>query len=130
MQGYQRRDRNETVFAKTLKVRFVQGTWTCQKEERGTSVVGRGRKKAHSWPRGCVEESRINMVGERELYKEERNVLKEDMKKIGECGLERWGTLNTSEKTIAIPGDGWWPQTAKQEGGKISGWCTRCLLGR
>ena len=71
------------------------------------------------------------MVGGRELYKEERNALEEDMKKIGECGLERWGTINTSEKTIAIPGDGWWPLTAEQEGGKISGWwCTRCQLGR
>ena len=46
------------------------------------------------------------------------------MRKIDECGMEKFGTLNiiinSSEKTIAILGDRWWPQTAKQEGDKIS----------
>ena len=31
-----------------------------------------------------------------------------------------FGRLESSEKTIAILGDGWWPQTAKQDGGRIS----------
>ena len=31
-----------------------------------------------------------------------------------------FGTLDSSEKTIAILGDEWRPQTAKQGGGKIS----------
>ena len=32
-----------------------------------------------------------------------------------------WYTiLGNSEKTIAIVGDRWWPQAAKQEGGKIN----------
>ena len=30
--------------------------------------------------------------------------------------MEKFGTLDSSEKTIAILGDGWWPQTAVQEG--------------
>ena len=42
------------------------------------------------------------------------------MRKIDECGMERFGTLECSEITIAILGDRWWPQTAKQEEDKIS----------
>ena len=42
------------------------------------------------------------------------------VRKIDECGMEKFGTLNSSEKTIAILGDRWWPQTAKQEGNKVS----------
>ena len=34
--------------------------------------------------------------------------------------MEKFSTLDSSEKTIAILGDSWWPQTAKQEGDKIS----------
>ena len=57
--------------------------------------------------------------------------------------MEKFGALNSSEKTTAILGDRWWPQKAKQEGDKISKkftcktWekrnerpkCRRCLLG-
>ena len=43
--------------------------------------------------------------------------------------MEKFGTLDTSEETIAILGDGrWWPQTAKQEGDKISE-LFQCNLG-
>ena len=41
------------------------------------------------------------------------------VRKIDECGMEKFGTLNSSEKTIAILGDRWWPQTAKQERDKV-----------
>ena len=51
------------------------------------------------------------MVGECEIYKEERDVL--EMRKIGECDMEKFGTLDSSEKTITIPGDRWWSQTPK-----------------
>ena len=40
------------------------------------------------------------------------------MRKIDECDMEKFGTLDSSEKTIAIPLDRW-PQKAKQQGGKI-----------
>ena len=30
--------------------------------------------------------------------------------------MEEFGRLESSEKKIAILGDKWWPQTAKQEG--------------
>ena len=42
------------------------------------------------------------------------------MKKTDECDMEKFGTLDSSEKTIAILGDRWWAQTAKQEGDEIS----------
>ena len=62
--------------------------------------------------------SSTHMVREFEMYKEERDVL--EMRKIDECDLEKFGTLDSSEKTIAILGDRWWPQTAKREGDKTS----------
>ena len=52
------------------------------------------------------------------IHQEERDAL--EMSKIDECGMEKCGALDSSEKTIAITGDRWWPQTAKQEGDKIS----------
>ena len=81
-------------------------------------------------PCGKAVESRTHIVGECDLYKEDRDVSQE-MRKINECDMIkfRFGTLD-SEKTIAIVGDRWWPQTArwpqtaKQEGDKIS---RRCL---
>ena len=44
----------------------------------------------------------------------------EMMKKVDECGMEKFGTLDSSEKTIAILGDRWWPQTAEQQGDQLS----------
>ena len=56
-------------------------------------------------------------MGECEIYMEKRVVL--DMRKIDEFDMEKFGTLDSSEKTIDILGDRWWPQKAKQEGDKI-----------
>ena len=53
------------------------------------------------------------------MCQEERDVLR-GHEEIDKCGMEKFGKLDSSEKTIAILGDRWWPQTAKQEGGKIS----------
>ena len=44
----------------------------------------------------------------------------EEMKKLGECDMEEFGRLESSEKTMAVLGDRWWPHTAKQEGDRIS----------
>ena len=41
------------------------------------------------------------------------------MSKIDECDMEKFGTLESGEETIAIIGDRWWSHTAKQEGEKI-----------
>ena len=59
-------------------------------------------------------------MGECEIYKEERDVLEGEMRKIDECVMEKFGTLDSSEKTIAILGDRWWPQKTKQQGDKAS----------
>ena len=50
------------------------------------------------------------------MHKSEQGVLEEEMRKISECGMEQFGSLDSCEKTIAILGDRWRPQTAKQEG--------------
>ena len=43
-----------------------------------------------------------------------------EMRRIGECGMETFGTLDSSEKAVVVLGDRWWPQTAKQAGDKIN----------
>ena len=63
-------------------------------------------------PCGKAIESRTHLVGECEIYKEEQDVLEEEMREIHECDLEEFDALHSSEKTIAILGDGWWPQAA------------------
>ena len=47
-------------------------------------------------------------------------MLQEEMRKSDECDMEKFGRLESSEKTIAILEDRWWPQTAKQEEDRIS----------
>ena len=42
------------------------------------------------------------------------------MRQVDECDMEKFGAHDSSEKTIALLGDRWWPQTAKQEKDKIS----------
>ena len=71
-------------------------------------------------PCGTTIESRTHIVGECEIYKEERDALEEGMRKLDVCAMEEFGRLESSEKTIAILGDRWWPQTAKQDGDRIS----------
>ena len=43
-----------------------------------------------------------------------------DFSPLLECDMEEFGRLEGREKTIAILGDRWWPQTAKQDGDRIS----------
>ena len=56
-------------------------------------------------------------MGECEIFKEERDLLE---MKIGECDMEKFGTLDSREKTIAILGDRLWSQTAKRKGHKLN----------
>ena len=63
-------------------------------------------------------ESRTHIVGECEIYKKERDVL--EMSNLDERDMKEFSRLESSEKTIAILADRWWPQTAKQEGDKMS----------
>ena len=64
-------------------------------------------------------ESRAHIVGECEVCKEERDAL-EEMRKLDGCDMYEFDRLESSEKMIAILGDRWWPQTAKQDGDRIS----------
>ena len=71
-------------------------------------------------PCGTTIESNTHTVGECEIYKEEWDALDEEMRKLDVCDMEEFSRLERSEKTIAILGDRWWPQTAKQDGDRIS----------
>ena len=65
-------------YAKILKLRFRVETWTCEKEEIGTTCASsRGEEEeiAQMCPCGEAVESRTHVVGECETYCEERNVL-------------------------------------------------------
>ena len=53
------------------------------------------------------------------MYKEERDVA-EEMRKIEECDMKKFDTLDSRDKTTAILEDKWWPQAAKQQGDTIS----------
>ena len=46
-------------------------------------------------------------MGEREIYREERDALEEETRKIVERGMEKFGTQGSTEKMIAILGDRW-----------------------
>ena len=41
------------------------------------------------------------------------------MREVNEGGLKSFDALDSREKMIAILGDRWWPQMAKQDGDKI-----------
>ena len=71
-------------------------------------------------PCGKTTESRTHVVGECEIFKEERDALEEGMRKLNVRDMEEFGKQESNEKTIAILGDRWWPQTAKQDGDRIS----------
>ena len=46
--------------------------------------------------------------------------MKDEIRKSDECDMEGFSRPEGIEKTIAIPGDRWRLQTAKQEGDKMS----------
>ena len=104
-------------FAKTLKLRFCVGDLDLpERRKRYTSSREEEDVDAQMCPSGKARESKTRKVGEFEMYKEERDVL-EEMRYIDECRMEEcWCTLDSSNKTIAIPRDGRWPQAAKKEG--------------
>ena len=49
----------------------------------------------------AIESGTLSM-GDCEMHTEERDVLEEEMGEIGQCDMEGFGTLDSSEKTIAI----------------------------
>ena len=105
-------------YTKTLKLRFRVGDLDLPERRKRFASSREEEEIAHMCPCGKAVESRTHIVGDCEMYKEEWDVL-EEMRKIDECSMEKFGTLDSSEKTIAILGDRW-PQTANQKGDKIS----------
>ena len=107
-------------YAKMLKLRFRVGNLDLPERRKGYTSSGEEEDVATNMCLcGTTIESRTHIVGECEIYKEERDAL-EEMSKLDVCDMEEFGRLESSEKTIAILGDSWWPQTANQDGDRIS----------
>ena len=107
-------------YAKKLKLRFRVGDLDLPERRKRYTSSWEEDVATYMCPCGTIIESRAHIVGECEVYKDERDVLVEEMRKLDECDMEEFGRLERSEKRIAILGDRWWPQTAKQEGDGIS----------
>ena len=70
-------------FAKTLKLRFRVGDLDLpERRKRYTSSREEEEIDAQMCPCGKAIESRTHIVGECEIYKEERDVLEEEMREI------------------------------------------------
>ena len=90
-----------------------------ERRKRYTSGREEEEVDAQMCPCSKAKEGRTHIVGEWEKYKEGRDGLEQEIKQIDECDIEKFGTLDSSERTIAIVGKRWWPQAAEQEGDKI-----------
>ena len=107
-------------YAKKLELRFRVGDLDLpERRKRYTSSREEEDIATNTCPCGTTIESRTRTVGECEIYKEERDALEEEMRKLDVCDMIEFGRLESSEKTTAILGDRWWPQTAKQDGDRI-----------
>ena len=108
-------------YEKKLKVRLRAGDLDLpERRKRCTSSRQEEDVATSMCPRGTTIESRTHVVGECDIYKEERNALENEIMKLDACHMEEFGRLESSEKTIAILEDKWWPQTAKQDGDRTS----------
>ena len=108
-------------YAKSLKLRFRVGDpGLPERRKRYTSSGEEEDVATTTCPCGTTIESRTHIVGECEINKEERDALEEEMRKLDVCDMEEFGRPESSEKTIAIREDRWWPQKAKQDGDRIS----------
>ena len=106
-------------YAKKLKLRFrVEDLDLPERRKRYTNSREEEDVTTNMCPCGTTE-GRTHIVGECELYKEGRDAL-EGMRKLGVRDKEDLGRLESSEKTIAIVEDRWWPQTPKQDGDRIN----------
>ena len=57
---------------------------------------------AQTCPCGEARESRIHIVAECELYKDERDILEKEKREVKEGGIKSFDVLDSKEKTIAI----------------------------
>ena len=112
--GVKRINRNENVSARPNGLREnAEAAISCRglglvRKKRYTSSREEKGEDAQMCPCGKAVESRTHIVGECEMYQEEGDVL--EIRKIDDCGMEKFVTLDSSEKTIvilAIRGDRW-----------------------
>ena len=105
-------------YAKKLKLRLRVGDLDLpDRRKRCTSSQEEEDVATNMCPCGTTTESRAHIGGECEIYTEKRDAL--EMRRLDVCGMEEFGRLESSEKTVAILGDRWWPQTVKQDGDRI-----------
>ena len=108
-------------YAKKMKLRFRVGDLDLpERRKRYTSSREEEDVATNMCPCGTTIESRTHIVGQCEICKEERVALEEGMRKLDVCDMEEIGRLESSEKTIPILGGRWCPQTATQDGDRIS----------
>ena len=92
--------------AKTVKRRFRVGDLDLpERKMRSTSSREEEEVDCTDVPVCRAIESRTHMVGECDVYKEELGAL-EEVREIDECDMDEFDTLDSSEKTIVILGDG------------------------
>ena len=92
-------------YAKTLKLRFRAGGLDLPERKKRYASSREEEEDAQMCPCGRAVESRTHLVGECEIYEEERDV--PEMRKIDERDMEKLGTRDSSKTTIAILGDRW-----------------------
>ena len=56
----------------------------------------------HRYAIVAKQSSRILIVGESEMHREEQGVLEKELKKINDCDMGKFVTLGSSDKTIAV----------------------------
>ena len=92
-----------------------------ERRKRYTSSREEEDVAANMCPCGTAIES--VRLAQLEIYKEERNALVEGMRKSDVCDMvQEFSRVESREKMIDINilGDRWWPQTAIQDGDRIS----------
>ena len=95
-----------------------------ERRQKYTTKRVEEEKDKHNCPCEKAMGRITHIVAECELYQEERDVLEGEMRDLSKNGMKSLDALDSREKTIAIQGDRWWPQTAKQGGDMI---CRRFL---
>ena len=86
-------------YAKKIKLRFRVGELDLpERRKRYTSRWEEGDVATNMCPCGATTESRTHIVGEGEIYKEERDALEEEMGKLDGCDMEGFCRLESSEK--------------------------------
>ena len=75
-------------YAKMLKLRFRAGGLDVpERRKRYTSSREEEDVATNMCPCGTTINSRTHVIGERDIYKEERDALKEEMRKLDVCDM-------------------------------------------